>query len=69
MKRVQYDEYGDSSVVYVASDIVKPSQDSLGTYEVIIAVQSASINAADWKKSRGMLKMIASSTFPKFMGT
>jgi NADPH:quinone reductase-like Zn-dependent oxidoreductase len=64
MKRIQYNSYGDPSVMHLA-DFELPS---LQAGEVAVKVKAASINPFDWKIRRGYMKIMTGRTFPRAMG-
>jgi NADPH:quinone reductase-like Zn-dependent oxidoreductase len=64
MKRIQYDSYGDPSVMYLAEFELPPLQAG----EIAVKVKAASINPFDWKVRRGDLKMMTGRAFPRAMG-
>src|SRR5215467_7347082 len=64
MKRIQYNEYGDPSVMHLADFELPPLQAG----EVAVKVKAASINPFDWKVRCGDLKMMTGRAFPRAMG-
>ncbi|MBX9839839.1 NAD(P)-dependent alcohol dehydrogenase [Silvanigrella sp.] len=64
MKTLNYDQYGDSSVLKIREiPIPIPKKN-----EVLIKINSVAINPLDWKIRNGMLKMITGNKFPKNIG-
>jgi NADPH:quinone reductase-like Zn-dependent oxidoreductase len=64
MKRIQYNSYGDPSVMHLADFELPPLQAG----EIAVKVNAASINPFDWKVRRGDLKMMTGRAFPRAMG-
>ncbi|MDO7929220.1 NAD(P)-dependent alcohol dehydrogenase [Pseudomonas sp. KFB-139] len=64
MKRIQYHNYGDASVMQLESfELASP-----GHSEVAVKVRFAAINPIDWKLRQGQMKLITGKAFPRTMG-
>lgn len=65
MKSVQINSYGEPEVIQVNPDAPKPS---LKEGQVLVEVLAASINAIDWKLSKGFLQKTTPLVFPFTLG-
>ncbi|GEP24881.1 alcohol dehydrogenase catalytic domain-containing protein [Lentilactobacillus diolivorans] len=60
MKKIQYDHYGDNSVLaMVESPKPQPQQ-----HEILIRTKSVSINPLDWKIRNGAMEQVVPMKFP-----
>lgn len=64
MQAVQFDHYGDPSVLEVV-DVATPV---VGSGEVLIRVRAAAVNLIDLKRRRGELAQVFPDTFPATLG-
>lgn len=64
MKRIEYDRYGGPEQMRVAAF----DAPSVGSNDILVEVEAASINPVDWGIRQGKMKMITGSSFPRAMG-
>ena len=66
MKACHYHKHGRST--YVVGDVPRPSENDLEDGQVLVKVQCASLNPADWKSAEGGQAMLLSFAWPRIFG-
>ncbi|WP_080237320.1 NAD(P)-dependent alcohol dehydrogenase [Spirosoma rigui] len=64
MKKVQYNQFGDESVL----DVVEQAVPAIKNDQLLIRVKAVSINPLDWKVYGGEMTLMSGSKFPKSLG-
>jgi len=64
MKKVQYNQFGDESVL----ELVEQAMPTIQQDQLLIRVKAVSINPLDWKIYGGDMKLMSGTSFPKSAG-
>lgn len=64
INRIQYNKYGDSSVMYFGQHTLAKVNDD----EVKVRIKAASVNPLDWKQRKGAMAFVMGRKFPKGIG-
>ena len=64
MKAIAYQKFGNTNVLQT----VEENKPSVKANQVLVKVKAVSINPMDWKITKGEMKLMSGTKFPKHTG-